>query len=81
MTEPPTIDHDPDEPPPDRSWKGLPWLFLLMLIVLWVGSIATMEIDWHSVVLGLLTGGAFIGFMIEYTGNRIPKWMRPTDRK
>lgn len=75
-SEPPTINHDPDEPPLDRSWKGIPWLFAAVLFLLWVGSLAVLSLDWHSVALGALTGGAFVGFVMEYTGNRVPRWMR-----
>jgi hypothetical protein len=70
------IDHDPEEPPRDNSWRGLPIAFFAMLAILWVGSLAVLTLDWHSVALGALTGGAFAGAVIEYTGNRVPKWMR-----
>jgi hypothetical protein len=70
------IDHDPDEPPRDRSWKGIPWLATFMVAILWIGNLALFDLDWHSVTLGALTGGAFVAIILDYTGNRVPKWMR-----
>lgn len=75
-SEPPTINHDPDEPPPDRSWKGIPWVAALTVVILWIGNIALFDIDWRSVTLGALTGGTFVAVILEYTGNRVPRWMR-----
>lgn len=81
MAEPPIIDHDPDEPPPDRTGSWPYWLGGLMIVVLWIGSLVSMDLDWHSVILGALTGAVFMVIGLGYTGNRVPKWMRPTDRK
>lgn len=76
MNQPPLIDHDPNEPPLDKSWKGIPWAFAAMVALLWGGSLAILTVDWHSVFLGALTGGGFVGFVLSYTGNRVPRWMR-----
>lgn len=70
------IDHDPKEPPRDRSGNGVVWAALGMLALMWVGSLTLMTVDWHSVILGALSGGFFIGAMTEITGNKVPPWMR-----
>lgn len=76
MTEPPTIEHNPDEPPPDRSGNGVYWAWAVLLPVLWAIQLALGEIDWVSVGLGALTSALFVLVMIEYTGNKVPRWMR-----
>lgn len=78
MNKPPRdyIEHDPDEPPPDRSWKGLYWVAILVVAALWAGSLALFDIDRHSVLLGALTGGVVVAILLEYTGNKVPRWMR-----
>lgn len=76
MNEPRIIDHDPDEPPPDRSWKGLPAAFTFAICLIWIGNLVFFDLDWYSILLGALTGGGFIILMIEYTGNKVPNWMR-----
>lgn len=76
MTKPPIIEHDQDEPPPDRTGNGIYWAAFLGLVFIWIASLATMTIDWHSFVLGGSTG-LFIGIWgIAVTGNKTPKWMR-----
>lgn len=70
------IDHDPDEPPRDRTGNWPYWAGIIMLAVLWAGSLMVLAMDWHSVILGALTGGVLVGFMMEYTGNKVPRWMR-----
>jgi len=76
MNEPRIIDHDPDEPPPDRTGNGIYWAWCVILPVLWLIQLTLGEVDWQSAVLGGLTGGMFVIIMIAYTGNKVPKWMR-----
>lgn len=76
MIEPPTIDHDPDEPPRDKTGNGIYWFWAIALPVMWAGNIAFNNVDWSSVAAGALTGGVFVLFIIAYTGDRVPKWMR-----
>jgi hypothetical protein len=70
------IDHDPDEPPRDRSGNGVLWMAGLMVSLLWLGSLTLLTLDWHSVTLGAVTGGVFVAIMTEITGNKVPPWMR-----
>ena len=74
--EPPVIDHDPDEPPLDRTGNWPYWVGFALLAVLWIGNLALFTLDWHSIVLGAATGGIFVAIVLDYTGNRVPKWMR-----
>lgn len=78
MNEPPRdyIEHDPDEPPRDMTGNGVYWAGGAILIAIWAVYFFLGTIDWESVMLGGLTGGMFILAMIEYTGNKVPKWMR-----
>ncbi|MBN9236001.1 hypothetical protein QV13_12805 [Mesorhizobium hungaricum] len=71
-----TIDHDPDEPPRDRTGNGLYWMAGICVLLVWIGNLLAGKIDWGSVILGALTGGVFAIIMIEITGNKAPKWMR-----
>ena len=69
------IDHDPNEPKFDRG-PG-PWRWVLPLIaVVVIANIATREIDWVSVCLGLLVGGAIVAWAIDITGNKVPDFMK-----
>jgi hypothetical protein len=70
------IEHDADEPPRDRTGNWPYWLGLALLMVLWIGNLLYVPLNWNSVALGAITGGGFVGFMMEYTGNRLPRWMR-----
>lgn len=72
----PVIDHDPDEPPPDTSGNGIYWAAFAALLLLWIGYLALIPIDWHSLVLGAASG-LFLGIWgIAVTGNKVPRWMR-----
>ena len=71
------IDHDPEEPPRDRTGTWPLWLGAFMIAVFWVGNLLYMPMDWNSVCLGAITGGVFVIIMNEVTGNKVPKWMRP----
>lgn len=76
MGEPRTIDHDPDEPPLDRTGNWPYWVGIIMLAIMWIGSLALLTLDRNSVLLGALTGGIFVAIVLDYTGNRVPRWMR-----
>ena len=70
------IDHDADEHPKASAPSNAPiWAAAVVLAVLWIGSLTLMTLDWHSVVLGAVSGGAFVAFVTEITGNKAPKWM------
>lgn len=47
-----------------------------MITALWAIAAATEEVDWYFTGLGALTGGTFVAIVLDYTGNRVPKWMR-----
>lgn len=70
------IDHDADEPKARSGDSTTYWAAGIVLSLLWLGSLTLMTLDWHSVVLGAVTGGAFVIVMTEITGNKVPKWMR-----
>lgn len=75
MKEPRIIDHDPDEPPLDRSMNPWPLLAIMVTVfgsIVWIGR----GLDWPSVCLGGLAMLTFYGWTMEVTGNRIPKWLR-----
>lgn len=70
------IDHDADEPPRDRTGNWPYWGAFAVLAFIWVASLMTSQIDWHSFVLGG-SSGLFLGIWgIAITGNKVPKWMR-----
>jgi hypothetical protein len=48
----------------------------LVVLVVWVISLMTMTLDWHSVRLGAISGGVFVIVMTKITGNKVPPWMR-----
>lgn len=70
------IDHDPDEPPKNRSGFGLYWANLAMLAMLWATQLYAGNMNWQSVALGLWTGLLLATWAIELTGNKAPRWMR-----
>lgn len=78
MQKPPAkyIEHDPDEPTRYTSSKGVYWGWAVILPVIWLIHLTLGEINWRSVGLGALTSGIFVLAMIEYTGNKVPRWMR-----
>jgi len=72
MSKPPVIDHDPDERPRKQFGDGwLWWACWLMVALIWTGYLYFHGIDWYSVVVGAVTGGMFIAWSIDITGNRV----------
>lgn len=81
MTEPPIIDHDPDEPPVDRGPGPWRWVFPVVAIVLML-NIATRDIDWVSLLLGIGAGGIFTAWVLEITGNKVPaSWRKSSSSR
>lgn len=76
MTEPPVIDHDPDEPPRDRTGNAVYWANAAILAVLWLWMLTSHPFDWYSLALGVWSGGFLTGLVMDKTGNKTPKWMR-----
>jgi hypothetical protein len=70
------IDHDREEPPRDTGGNFVYWGVSAVVAFIWVVSLMTMNLDWHSVRLGAFTGGVFVIVMSKITGNKVPKWMR-----
>ena len=66
---PPVIDHNPRE---RRLGTGIWWAAWGVLFSLWALALYEGGIDWEDAVLGFGTGGVFIAWAIEYTGNRVP---------
>lgn len=67
----PAIDHDPNEPPRDRSKS--PWPFAAIgLVLLWAWYAYFMQADWISIGLGFGTGIVFASWAVDVTGNRVP---------
>lgn len=71
-----TVEHDPDEPPRDRSRS--PWPVLIpMVVLLWLGYLTQFTPDWTGICLGLGTGAIIATWAIEVTGNKVPRsWRR-----
>lgn len=53
------IDHDPEEPKIDRKPESFR-LFFAIIALIWVGNAYFFTIDWRSVLLGTVTGMAFM---------------------
>lgn len=70
------IDHDPTEPPRDRSGPKVYWITFIFLAVLWLITLATGSLSWGTVLLGVWTGAFVAAWAIDMTGNKTPKWMR-----
>lgn len=66
-----TIDHDPNEPKPDRS-RG-PWRVIWPIIgLLWIWYFYFEPFNWASIAIGFGTGAILAAWAIEITGNKIP---------
>lgn len=78
MTEPPIIDHNPDE---RRLGNGIWWVAWGGLALLWAGYFAYHDFDRWSVFLGIATGGILASWAIETTGNKLPSWMIPPPKR
>ncbi|TIN88334.1 MAG: hypothetical protein E5X94_00580 [Mesorhizobium sp.] len=70
------IEHDPKEPPRDRTGSGVLWGSAGMVALIWLVFLTLVGVDWRSALLGGLTGGVFVAIMTEVTGNKVPPWMR-----
>lgn len=69
------IEHDPHEPPPDRSgnastWGGLLLIGLCWAVLLYVG----FPFDWASLAIGAGTMAFLIAGARKLTGDRLPDW-------
>lgn len=73
---PPAIDHDPDEPPRDRTGNWPYWANFAALLVLWLWMLTSQRPSWPSIALGVWTGLFVAIWGTAITGNRVPKWMR-----
>lgn len=71
-----TINHDPDEPPRDRSGNAAYWASASIVAILWVIFLTLGKVDFYSVCLGAFTCLVVVGIAVEITGNRVPPWMR-----
>jgi hypothetical protein len=71
----PTIDHDPNEPPVDRT-RGPWWWVWPIVALLWAGTAYSFGFDWRSIALGFITGGLLAVWAIDLTGNKVPDWWR-----
>jgi len=77
---PPTIEHDPDEPPRDMSKS--PWLLVSIICALmWTWLWYNNEIQWLQVGVGFYTGMMLMAWAIEITDNKVPaSWRRQPPR-
>jgi len=53
------IDHDQNEPKIDRRPESFR-LFFVIVALIWAGYLYSFPVDWRSVGLGAISGGAFI---------------------
>lgn len=74
MTKPPAIDHDPEEPPVDRSGNGVYWAAFALIVVMWALALFSGRIDYGSAVIGAATGGLFCIWAMDITKGRLPPW-------
>jgi formate/nitrite transporter FocA (FNT family) len=74
------IDHDPNEFADKRAGWPSTWL---VVGIAWVGSwYFDMIKDWHSVLLGGLTGAILAAWAIDVTGGKVPdSWRSKTPRR
>jgi membrane protein YdbS with pleckstrin-like domain len=70
------IDHDPDEPPPDRSGNTVYWASFAALAVICAGYFFYNTPDWWALAVGCAIGLFVAIWAIAITGNKVPKWMR-----
>lgn len=68
------IDHDPNEPPPDRSGTTVYWAAFALLAVMWALALYSGRVDYGSAVIGAATGLAFGIWGMAVTGGRLPPW-------
>lgn len=80
MSTPPTIDHDPDEPPIDRGPGPWRWVFPVIIAIFFL-NVFTRDMDWTSLALGFGAGGVFAAWVIEITGNKVPDSWRKASRR
>ena len=74
------IDHDPNEPPVDRSPGPWRWVFPVLLIGVALSAF-TRGLDWVSFAGGVALGGVFTAWIIEITENKVPtSWRRDPTR-
>lgn len=72
----PMIDHDPDEPPKDKS-KSPWWIVWPMVGLLNLGYFTQFDVDWTGYAAGGLTFMVLASWAVDVTGNRVPKsWRR-----
>lgn len=70
------IDHDPKEPPRDRSGNGVWYFYFVFLAFFWAVFFVTSELHWNSFALGGVTGIFLVSWAVDITGNKVPPWMR-----
>lgn len=73
------IDHDPEEPKVDRSPGPWRWVFPILLVGVLL-QVFTRGIDWPSFAAGGGLACVFTAWMIEVTGNKVPKSWRQSSR-
>jgi hypothetical protein len=74
VSEPPLIDHIPNE---QRPSKALWWVLWAAVILLWVWYLYFFEFDWPAIAIGGFTMGVLITWSVEMTGNKVPgSWRR-----
>lgn len=70
------IEHDPEEPPRDRTGYAVYWANFALLALFWTGTLMLDILNWGTVALGVWTGAFIAIWSIDITGNKVPKWMR-----
>lgn len=72
------IDHDPNEWKYDHGPLA-GWGVWLVIGAIWTVTYFFHPPEWHldshSFVLGAITAGWFVGWVLNMTGNRLPDWM------
>lgn len=79
MTEPNTIDHNPNE---KRQPWWLWWVAWAFVALLWLGQWYTDGFEWDNIMLGIGTGVLLASWAIDIGGVETPaSWRRKTMRR
>lgn len=69
------IDHDPHEPPPDRSGNASTWGLIILFFICCAGLIwLRYPFDWLSGLMGGFAVFLVVSVGHKLTGDRLPDW-------
>lgn len=68
------IEHDQNEPPPDRSGNAVYWAAFGLIVAMWGLALFSGRLQFGSVAIGAATGLIFGIWGMTVTGGRLPPW-------